>query len=91
MRFVSDVLTANGDNDSPIGLITSNAYASRIPEAMRAGLKNGREFGVAMYGRETLAKVQDAPMKPDTDLNQLPGELRVMHDNLQKLLSEVSI
>lgn len=90
MRFMSDVLGAYSDHDSPIGLITSNAYASRVPDALRSGLRHGREFGVAMYGRSTLAKIQGVEMKPDTPLNQLPGELRVMHDNLHKLLAEVS-
>jgi hypothetical protein len=56
---------------------------------MSAGLKHSREFGMALYGRATLAEVQGEPMKPGVDLNQLPGDLRVMHDSLQKLLAEV--
>lgn len=90
MRFLSDVLSASGDQVSPVGLITSNTYASRVPDALRAGLKNNRQFGVAMYGRETIASVKAEPVTPDSPLNQLPGDLRVMYDNLSKLLDELN-
>lgn len=90
MRFVADVLAAEGKHDDPVGLITSSTYASRLPNAIRVGLNNGRQFGVAMYGRATLAEVKDESIAPDSPLNQLPGDLRVMYDNLRKLEAEIA-
>lgn len=89
MRLISDISTAVGDQTSPVALITSNTYASRVPDAWRAGAGRNRQFGVAMYGRATLAEVKGEPMSADSPLNQLPGDLRIMHDNLQKLLNEL--
>ena len=92
MGFLSDVLDGQGRQDEPVAVITSNAYASRQPDAIRAGLGRGRQFGMAMYGRATLAAVKGkgTEMQADTPLNQLPGELRVMHEKLQLLAKEVA-
>lgn len=42
-----------------------------------------------MYGRETLAEVKNEEMLPGARLNQLPGDIRIMYENLKKLLAEV--
>jgi hypothetical protein len=89
MGIISDILEEiNNDTETPVIFGTSNAYASRKVDALRAGLDNGRQYGVAMYGRETLARVKDEPMQPGARLNQLPGDIRQMYDKLQKLAAE---
>ncbi len=89
MGIISDILKETGDNQTPVIFGTSNAYASRKVDAIRAGLDNGRQYGVAMYGRATLAEVKDEPMQPGARLNQLPGDIRQTHDKLQQLLAEI--
>jgi hypothetical protein len=90
MRFVSRVLDAEGMPDTPVGLMTSNAYASRVVSAVSAGLDSGREVGVGMYGRTTMAKVRGTPLQEDSPLNQLPGDLRIAYDNLVKLQQKLT-
>lgn len=89
MGFVSNVLSACGDEASSVGFNTSNTYASRAIDTVRAGLKAGRSFSVGMYGRKTLAEVKGEPVAEPTAINQIPGELRVMHDKLQQLAAEL--
>jgi hypothetical protein len=89
MGFVADVMEATGQ-EGGVALVTSNTYASRQHDAVRAGLKRGREFGVAMYGRKTLAEVKGVEMQPDSPLNQLPGDLRSTYEKLQLLQAELS-
>lgn len=90
MTMLSEILRHAGDTDSPIGLITSNAYASRQFDTIRAGLTDGRRYGVAMYGRETLAHMKGEPVAPATPLNQLPGELWLAYNKLRLLESDLS-
>jgi hypothetical protein len=87
--FIADVLSMQGNDESPIGLVTSNAYASRQIDAVRASLSHNRQVGVVMYGRATMAEVMLLEMKPDTPLNQLPGDLRVTYDKLIQLQQEL--
>jgi hypothetical protein len=75
MGFVAGVADAEGGTQDPVGLVTSSTYASRVPAAIRASLTTGHQHGVTMYGRETLATVKDEPVKGDSPLNQLPGDL----------------
>ncbi|PJE65708.1 hypothetical protein COU91_00095 [Candidatus Saccharibacteria bacterium CG10_big_fil_rev_8_21_14_0_10_47_8] len=89
MGILSEALSTQGRHEDPVGFVTSNTYASRQVAITRAGLQNGRQFGVAMYGRETLIGL-NASVPAETPLNHLPGDLRVMYENLQKLLAEVS-
>lgn len=89
MKLTADALAAHGDTDTPVGLISSNAYASRKVDALRAGLRNGREFAVGMYGRQTMADIKGEDIKPDTPLNQLPGDLFMMHFKLQALKADL--
>lgn len=90
MKFMTDVLDLQGYHDRPVVLGTSNAYASRVVDAVRAGLQTGREFGVSMYGRATIAAVRGIPVKEYSKLNQLPGDLRLTHDKLLVLQSELA-
>lgn len=85
MGIVADVLQATGDGESTVGMNTSNTYASRALDAVRAGLAKQRVFSVGMYGRKTIAEVQGKDIAEPTHINQIPGELRVMHDKLQQL------
>jgi hypothetical protein len=97
MTFMAQVLNAQGDTGLephrpklPVVLETSNTYASRVVGAIRAGLAVDRQFGVGMYGRNTIHEL-GAPLPKETSLNQLPGDFRVMHDELQQLRTEVAV
>ena len=90
MGLVAEILTLEGgDTSAPVVFATSNTYASRQVNAIRNGLEQGRQFGVSMYGRETIKNL-GAPVPAETPLNHLPGDLRIMHDSLQKLLAETA-
>jgi hypothetical protein len=90
MGIIADVYSQQGDTETPIVFVTSNAYASRQIDVIQAGLTNGRQYGVTIYGRSTLARVKDEPMLPGARLNQLPGDIRIMYENLQQLRAEVT-
>jgi len=89
LGFVSDTLSAAGDETSGVGLATSTTYASRAVDTVRAGLKSGRFFGVSMYGRQTLADVRGLPAAEPTGINQIPGELHAMYEKLVSLQGEL--
>jgi hypothetical protein len=89
MGIVSETIQA-GEPDAPTVLVTSNTYASRQVDAVRAGLKSGRQYGVAMYGRKTLIEL-NASVPAETPINQLPGDLRSMYDKLQLLQTELGV
>ncbi len=89
LRFVSDVLSASGDEDSSVGINSSTTYASRAVDTVRAGLRSGRMFEIGMYGRQTLADVRDLPVAEPTAINQIPGELHEMWVKLQQLRTEI--
>lgn len=89
MGFISGTLSAAGDETSRVGLITSNTYASRAIDTVRAGLQAGREFGVSMYGRRSLAET-GAQLPVATSINQIPGELHVMYEKLINLQAELA-
>jgi len=83
MTFMGEVLNRHGDTDTPVAMITSSTYASRVPDALRAGLQNGRQYAVGMYGRRTLLEEAQAPNAPkETPLNHMPGDLRMLHDRM---------
>jgi hypothetical protein len=88
MGFIAEVLSATGDEISSVGLNTSNTYSSRVIDAVRAGLARNRKFDVGMYGRDTLTGV-GAPLPKETEINQIPGELRTINDKLQHLAHEL--
>ncbi len=88
MSVVSDVLTLAGDTASSVGMNTSNTYASRAIDAMRAGIRKNRSFKVGMYGRQTLADT-GAPVPAQTAYHQIPGELNTIATKLQQLESEL--
>lgn len=90
MGIVADVLTANGDEESAVGLVTSNTYSSRAIDVKRAGHQKGRVFQVGMYGRQTLADVKGEPIAESTEINQIPGELHVIASKLAKLQEETA-
>ncbi len=89
LGFVADMLTAEGNDQTAVGLVTSNTYSSRVIDAVRAGVNRGRQFGVAMFGRNTLATVKGEDAPEPTELMQIPGELRVAHFKLGQLLEEI--
>lgn len=90
MGIISDVLTAAGDEESAIGMVTSSTYPSRSIDAVRAGRQHEREFRTGMYGRQTLAGMKDGSVAKPTQLEQIPGELYVIAEKLKKLAEEVS-
>jgi len=90
MGIVSDVLSAHGDDESSVGMVTSSTYPSRAIDAVRAGLSKGREFRTGMYGRGTLADIKGEPVAAPTDINQIPGELYVLNEKLAQLSEEFS-
>ena len=85
LSFISNVMRAEGDHDSPIVFVTSATYASNVPGAQAAGLDNNRPMGVTMYGRNTILAL-DAPVPAEMGTNQLQGEFRVLHANAERLL-----
>lgn len=94
MKFVSGVLRASGDETSGVGLDTSNTYASRAIDTVRAGYEDGRFFDVGMYGRATLRGLVEetqvfadgiVKVTAETPANQIPGELHTMAVKLQAL------
>lgn len=87
--IISDVLTACGDTESSVGMLTSSTYASRVIDAKRAGLKKGRLFDVGMYGRQTLAEVRGEALAEPTAIEQIPGELHTIYQKLSQLAAEV--
>jgi hypothetical protein len=85
MVFVSDAMSTAGDDESSIGIVSSNTYASRAVDTLIAGLKANRTFSVGMYGRQTLAGVRGQEVADPSPFNQLEGELHVMHQKLANL------
>jgi hypothetical protein len=88
MGFISDMLSAPTelkDEGARIGLNTSTTYASRVIDAMRAGIDRDRTFSVGMYGRQTLAEIRGIAVTEPTKINHIPGEMYVMHTKLLEL------
>jgi hypothetical protein len=89
LGFISDMLSAEGDELSSVGMNTSTTYPSRAVDIVRAGLQHGRPFHVGMYGRHTLAAVERKSAAEPTAINQIPGELHVMQTKLLELQAAV--
>lgn len=85
MGFVADMLESQNDTTSSVGLVTSNTYAGRVFDAVRAGVERNREFSVSMYGRTALAHAKGEQVKEPTALNQIPGELHSIATKLSAL------
>lgn len=87
IRIVDGMLAANGDEHSPIAFVTSGTYQpSRNVDAATVGLQTGRLVGVPTYGTERLGEVNGELPAPKR-LDQLPGELRKMAEQVAKLES----
>ncbi|MEK7594177.1 MAG: hypothetical protein AAB436_00880 [Patescibacteria group bacterium] len=72
--------------DVPIVLVTSGTYeASRNVAAARAALITGRPAAVASYGTALLAEVKGEDVPASAPINQLPGELHKMAEEVAKL------
>lgn len=85
MGVISDMLSAEGDETSSVGINSSTTYASRAVDTVRAGLQHGRPFQVGMYGRQTLARVEGKPAAEPTEIQHIPGELHEMQSKLNQL------
>jgi len=91
MGIVSDVLAKRGDDDTPVGFLTSATYQpSRDIAAVSAGIRYDRQFGVVSYGTSTLAEVKGEVAKPGP-INQLPGELHTTATQTAKLRKELGL
>lgn len=87
LRFVAESVGSMRP-DAPIVEVTSNHYPSREVSVIAAGLKDGRRFGLAMYGLDTWFEVTGV-RKEDASLNQVPGDLRVTYDESIALKAEI--
>lgn len=90
MGIVADVLSANGDEESSVALVTGNTYSSRAIDARRAGHQRGRVFQAGMYGRQTLADTKNEAVAEPTEINQIPGELHAIASRLARLQAETA-
>lgn len=87
--LVSQVLSTT-DETSPVALVTSSAYqTSRQIDATRAALSTSRPVGVASYGTKTLATVKNEQISAPVSINQLPGELYKIAQNIESLRQEL--
>jgi hypothetical protein len=76
MKIVHEITRANGDDTSPVALVTSATYQpSREVDAARVAVQTGRTIGVPTYGTSRLASVKGEPVPAPAPINQLPGEL----------------
>jgi hypothetical protein len=90
MGFISDMLSALGDETSSVGINSSTTYASRAVDDLRASLeRGGRAFIGGMYGRHTLARVERKPAAEPTEIQHIPGELHEMQVKLLKLCTAI--
>jgi hypothetical protein len=85
LRVVTEAMVQSGYEVTSTGLLTSNTYASRSVDAVRAGVLDGHDFRVGMYGRQTLAEVRGEPVASAPSLHQIPGELRTIAKKLALL------
>lgn len=73
-----------------VGIITSNTYASRAIDVVRAGLMRQAHFDVGMYGVHTIAEVKSEDPASQPELKQIPGEMHTIASKLAKLEAELS-
>ncbi len=86
INIIGDTLASNGDIESPIVLVTSSTYqASRSVDAARVSQQTGRPVGVATYGTAHLAAVKGESTPAPGPINQLPGELHKLAQQVDKL------
>lgn len=74
MRVIAAAKSSVGDDETSIGFVTSNSYASRAITTVEAGLDTDRDFRVGMYGRVTIAAT-GGNVPAETALNQIPSEI----------------
>lgn len=85
MKIIDGVLKLSKD-ESSIGFHTSSAYqTSREVDAKRAAVQTGRFCAVPSYGTARLAKVKGEPAPLPVAINQIPGELHRIENQLRKL------
>jgi len=90
LEFTSHVADGESAPTDAIAVVDSNTYAASVIEAVRASLRDGQhQFGVVMYGRQTLASAKRTNMQPDMPLNQVPGEFRARYISLVSLRDEL--
>ena len=90
LQITANAMGADGREVGSVGLLTSNTYASRALDVTLAGVKDGRDYRVGMYGRQTLADVKAEPVASPAPVNQIPGELYVIAGKLDKLQQAIA-
>lgn len=86
MAIVDAVTAESGDATAPIAFVTSATYQpSRSVDAAKIGLNSGRVIGVATYGTERLADVNGTALPAPRRLDQLPGEMYKLAQEIEKL------
>ncbi len=74
------------EDSAPIAFVTSATYqASHELAAVQSGLAMNRPVGVPTYGTARLAEVKGESVPAPAPINQLPGELHVAAQNVEKL------
>lgn len=83
---VDAVQKQEDDPTTPIALVTSATYEpSRLVDCVRASLVHNRTVGVAAYGSNCLAAIKGEDLPAPAPLNQLPGELHKLAQQVVKL------
>lgn len=86
IKIVSQVLSGNGDSDQPIAFVTSSTYqASREVDAAGVAVEIDRPIAVATYGSARLAATKGESAPAPAPINQLPGELHKLAQNVESL------
>ncbi|MGH7241677.1 MAG: hypothetical protein ACREGB_05260 [Candidatus Saccharimonadales bacterium] len=86
IRIIDSASSALSDETTPIALVTSSTYqASRSVDAARVALNADRVIGVTTYGTQRLARVNKGIVPEPKRLEQLPGELHKMAQEVIKL------
>lgn len=85
MKIIDGVLRLS-KVESSIGFHTSATYqTSREVDAKRAAIQTGRFCAVPSYGTARLARVKGEPAPSLVAINQIPGELHRIENQLRKL------
>ena len=86
LRIIAGASETLGDNEAPLAFVTSGTYQpSRTVDAARVALETNRVVGVATYGTQRLAEVNGTEIPEPRRLEQLPGELHHMANQVAAL------
>lgn len=91
MAVVAEISSVLGDDQAPVAFVTSGTYEpSRSVGAARSAIRTERVVGVATYGTARLAEVNSTDVPEPRRLEQLPGELHKMANEVAQLETVLS-